>query len=244
MTLKSYVLNFWVFIPLIVYLILFTINPLIEKYLDRKCYRNFIVDIDLWFFSDNVYFILPKIENTLLDIISSIPYLVHFSLPFIYSLFLIRSKVSSDDILRIALSFGLVNMIGILIQYIIPTPPPWMTLMENKIPEANFFRVDNFLKIKLFKTIYSQSKLTCGAFPSLHTAWPSIILFGNVLWTSRWICVTHVFLIAFSAVYSMHHYIIDVISGILLAFISCNISNSVLLKKLNTDDFINSKIDF
>ena len=227
MTIKTYILNFWVFIPLIVYLILFTINPLIEHCLDRKCTRNFIVDIDLWLFSDNIYLLFSKIENTLLDIISSIPYLIHFTLPFIYSIFLIRSKIPCEDILRIAFSFGFTNMIGVLIQYIIPTPPPWMILMEKKIPEANFFRVDNFFKIKIFKTIYSHSKLTCGAFPSLHTSWPSVILFGNVLWASRWICISHVFLIAFSAIYSMHHYIIDVLSGILLAYISSTISNHI-----------------
>ncbi|RNA12195.1 Inositol phosphorylceramide synthase catalytic subunit AUR1 [Brachionus plicatilis] len=234
---KILLLNYWVFIPILVYLILFFVNPLVQKLLHAKCSPNLIVDVDLWLFQNNIYFILSKVQNPVLDIISSIPYLFHFPLPLIYAIFLIRSKANIEDILRITLAYGLVNMIGVIIQYMVPTPPPWMVLMENKIPEANFHRVDNFLGIKIFKTIYSFSKLVCGAFPSLHTAWPSIILFGEVLWIGRWFCVLHVCLIAFSAVYSMHHYIIDVLTGILLAYISCKIANIVNFEKMDTRDY-------
>ncbi|RNA12205.1 Inositol phosphorylceramide synthase catalytic subunit AUR1 [Brachionus plicatilis] len=175
---------------------------------------------------------VKNLQNPVLDIISSIPYLFHFPLPFIYAIFLIRSKANIEDILRITLAYGLVNMIGVIIQYMVPTPPPWMVLMENKIPEANFYRVDNFLGIKIFKTIYSFSKLVCGAFPSLHTAWPSIILFGKNFWIGRRFCVLHVCLIAFSAVYSMHHYIIDVLSGIFLSFILSKFTNYFYFEKI------------
>ncbi|CAF0953499.1 unnamed protein product [Brachionus calyciflorus] len=119
-------------------------------------------------------------------------------------------------------------MLGVLIQYIIPTPPPWMLLMDEKIQEANFYRVDVLLHFKLFKSIYSQSKLVCGAFPSLHTAWPSIIFFGGQYWIGKWFCLGHVCLIAFAALYSMHHYLIDILFGILLAFISCEIGKKII----------------
>ena len=225
-------LNLWFLIPIIVYLVLFTINPIIEGWLNRKCSRNFIVDFDLWMFSDNIHLLFSNIQHIYLYIFLSIPYLIHFPLPFLYGFFLIKSRVSREEVSRIVFSFGLTNMIGVILQYIIPTPPPWMILMKEQIPEANFYKVDDFFKIKIFKTIYSHSKLICGAFPSLHTSWPSVILFSNFFWISRWKCILHVFFVSFAAIYSIHHYLSDVLMGILLSYISCKISKHLKFKKI------------
>ncbi|CAF0978084.1 unnamed protein product [Brachionus calyciflorus] len=220
----KFIKNSWSLIPLIIYIILFLFNPIVQKYAPIKCEQNVITFLDLWLFKDNLYTFLSNIQNSFLDVITAIPYLFHFTLPFIYIIYLIRSKKSDESILRFLLTFGLTNMFGVLIQYCFPTPPPWMLLMDKSIPEANFFRVDTLIGFKLFKSLYAQSKLVCGAFPSLHTAWPSVIYFSGNYWIGRWFCFAHVCLIAFSAVYSMHHYLIDVVFGILLAFLSNELS--------------------
>ena len=228
---KLFFQNYWFLVPICIYVVLFISNPLIEKVLKFECKRNTIVQLDLWLFENNVYYLLSIIQNCFFDFLAAFPYLFHFILPFIYLIYMIQSKQSVETILRFIFSFGITNVIGVLIQIIFPTPPPWMLLMQTKIPEANFYRVDMYIGFGLFKTIYAQSKIVCGAFPSLHVAWPSVILFNGQHWIGRWFCIAHVCLISFGAVYSMHHYLIDIVFGMLLAFVSCKIGKTITLEK-------------
>ena len=219
--------------PTVYYLIMFCLYSDIENYFDLKCQiPNIIMDIDNFFFGEKIYDFLLLMEHWSLDIFTAITYLAHFSLPFFFTFYLLCYKKENSSFLKFILAFGLVNFFGVLIQYLIPTPPPWMYLKGAEIisPEANFARVDSLLYINLFKNIYSKNTLVCGAFPSLHTAWPTIILFIRP-WFNRNFCKFHVIAICFSAVYSGHHYIIDVLFGFILAAFFAKISSFLIDKR-------------
>jgi membrane-associated phospholipid phosphatase len=208
-----------VFSPIAFYLFLFFLNPYIKKFIKDTCEPNFIVKLDLVFFI-GAYQLVDYIQNPIFDLISAIPYVVHYTLPFLYSGYLLFLKKDFRLLFKYILSLGLVCSIGVLTQYILPTPPPWMITTKQLPPEAYFYRVDDLLDIKFFKFLYSKSPLVCGAFPSLHAAWPALILF-NKPWISLWFSWLHVGLIGFAAIYSFHHYVIDVLAGFLLAWFGC-----------------------
>ena len=212
--------KFAIFLPLLLYIFMFFWHRELQSYLglESKCEHNFIVDLDYLIFGKKTYYFFVYIQHWTLDLLSSMSYLMHFTLPFLYSIYLLAYKKHCSGFLRFILAFGTVNFLGVLIQKVVPTPPPWMLAELKGPPEANFARVDSILNTTLFKCIYSNSPLICGSFPSLHTAWPTIILFSNAKpWFSRNFSRFHVALIAFSAVYSGHHFIIDVIFGFLFA---------------------------
>lgn len=82
--------------------------------------------------------------------------------------------------------------------------------------EAGFKRFDKLLGVSIFHSIYSKSTVTFGAFPSLHVAIPTVILLSHP-WGGHKIGLIHVVWISLAALYSTHHYFIDVLGGVLLA---------------------------
>jgi inositol phosphorylceramide synthase catalytic subunit len=129
--------------------------------------------------------------------------------------------------MKYVFSFGILCFVSVGVQYLIPTPPPWMLAEPQLPPEAFFYRVDSLIGFKLFNSIYSKSPLVCGAFPSLHCAWPVLILCIKP-WFSKHLCRFHVFAISFAASYSWHHYFIDIIFGLLFGWLSALFGSFVI----------------
>lgn len=102
-------------------------------------------------------------------------------------------------------------------QYNIPVPPPWK-FEPGMLPQARFAKVDEILPIKIFSNTYNHNPLICGAFPSVHVQWAATmamnggahILFGifYTLWTAS------------AAIYSSHHWVSDILGGLLIATFS------------------------
>lgn len=224
----------WLVVPVVVYILLYFLNPFIQSALSidhKNCEINFIVKIDMLLFDFLVYQRIPQIENPILDVMTALPYLLHFTLPFAYSAWLCFGVKKFGKFMQFILGFGLMCASCTILQQALPTPPPWMISTRGLPPEAGFARVDRLLGMQLFRKIYGNCPLSCGAFPSLHAAWPALILFIKS-WVSPYLVVGHVLLICFAAVYSMHHYIIDVVFGIAIAWCFAKLSRHLVLNWL------------
>ena len=251
----------WIILPVLFYILLFLLNPLLKssaqystKGLGQECKLNFIVAADTFLFDRILYRLLPRAEIgtkqpafplrilvAVVDFVAGIPYLLHFTLPFVYSAWLMVKKRESITFYQFLLAFGLTCSVGVLVQYALPTPPPWM-IPPAKVelsssatptfiplpPEGNFCRIDRILGFALFKKLYAQNSLVCGAFPSLHTAWPTVLLFTKP-WIGRWFCWMHVGLIAFAAMWSLHHWVLDIVFGFGIGWICCKASKALIL---------------
>jgi len=125
---------------------------------------------------------------------------------------------------------GMTASIAVTFQFLFPTSPPWFnesavysadgTVVGFAFNEAGFQRIDALLGLPLFREIYSNAPVTHGSFPSLHAAFPFVI-FMNGSWVSHggWkYGLFHCCWIAWAALYSHHHYLVDIIGGISLAF--------------------------
>jgi membrane-associated phospholipid phosphatase len=75
------------------------------------------------------------------------------------------------------------------------------------------------LGIHYFSAFYARNPNVFGAMPSLHVTYPLLVVWYTWDRGWRWRVPTLAFvtLVAFSAVYLVHHYILDVIAGALVA---------------------------
>lgn len=179
---------------------------------------------------------------TWVDVLSGVFYLCWVPLPIFYCIWLfVRGQRRLS--LQLSTAFLFVNLIGFSGYYIYPASPPWYVMEYGFTPilntpgyAAGFINFDNALNVKVFQTIYSGNANVFAAIPSLHSAYCPIALYYacKVKHNSAWILILSVVSIGiwFSAVYSAHHYVIDVLLGILTSILGLAIFDGILLKRV------------
>jgi membrane-associated phospholipid phosphatase len=126
----------------------------------------------------------------------------------------------------LSLGFLVTNLLGWIIWLLYPAAPPWYVdqhglalVADVAANPAGLARLDAFLGVPLAAHFYAKNADVFGAMPSLHvaygvlTAWVVAPLGGGL----RIFTLCFAAAIAFSAVYLRHHYILDVLAGVLLA---------------------------
>jgi inositol phosphorylceramide synthase catalytic subunit len=164
-------------------------------------------------------------STTFLDILSGIFYLCWVPVPLIFAgmMFFKNRRL----FFQFSLTFLLTNFLGFIGYYMYPAAPPWYVanygfdfIAHTPGNTAGLARFDNLLGISIFEGLYSKSSNVFAAMPSLHAAYMLIVVFYSARNGYKWL--TGVFALItlgiwFTAVYSNHHYVIDVIAGILTA---------------------------
>jgi inositol phosphorylceramide synthase catalytic subunit len=162
---------------------------------------------------------------TSLDILSGIFYLCWVPVPLAFAAAMFfRNRTA---FFQFSLTFFLVNLIGFVGYYLYPAAPPWYVsqygfAFHPATPgnTAGLARFDNFFGIPVFKSIYAKSSNVFAAVPSLHAAYMMIVLFYGLKFSLKgWNILFAIVMIGiwFSAVYSGHHYVLDILAGILCA---------------------------
>ncbi|MEJ7685363.1 MAG: phosphatase PAP2 family protein [Segetibacter sp.] len=138
--------------------------------------------------------------------------------------------------MQFALTFLFVNIIGFIIYYVYPAAPPWYIqnygFQFNPHIHGNtagLQRFDNFFHVSIFHALYAQSSNVFAAMPSLHSAYPLITLFygiKNRLGPINILFAVIMLGIWFAAIYTGHHYILDVLAGI-----ACSAAGIFIFKK-------------
>ena len=127
---------------------------------------------------------------------------------------------------QVTWTFFFVNVIGMSTYYWYAASPPWYVALygfghaRTDIPAnlAGCVRFDELIGIPIFHSFYSRSADVHGAIPSLHVSYPLIACYYAFRFGALRV-FTSLFLglMCFSAVYLNHHYIIDVLLGLLYA---------------------------
>lgn len=172
--------------------------------------------------------------NTFFDVSSGIFYLCWVPVPLLFSVFLYFTN--RQQFMYFSLTFLFVNIIGFIIYYIYPAAPPWYVqhygfTFNAHTPgnTAGLHRFDNFFHTGIFDALYSKSSNVFAAMPSLHSAYPLITLYyglKNRLGVINVLFALIMLGIWFAAVYSSHHYVLDVLAGI-----TCAISGIFLFQR-------------
>ena len=166
-------------------------------------------------------------NNKFLDFISGFFYINWMPIPLAFGIYLfIKDKYLFA---QFTIAFLLVNLVGFTIYYIYPAAPPWYVKLYGfdlhiGIPgdRAGLVRFDELIKYPLFEGIYNKNANVLAAMPSLHATYPLIVLYYGIKKRLTWVNIIFVIFtlgIWFSAVYSGHHYIIDVMVGVAVALV-------------------------
>ncbi len=196
----------------------------------------------------NEYFL--ENGSSFLDFITGLFYLSWVPLPLFAALYFYKRDRLHK--LKFGLVFLMTNIIGFCVYYSYPAAPPWYVdiygFIENyDIPgnAAQLLNFDKLINYPLYENMYTKNANVFAAIPSLHAAYP-VVTFYFCLKKRYWGLSSIMFItmigIWFSAVYSFHHYLIDVILGVFCALIAILLfdrisKNSIfdkLLRKYNS----------
>ena len=170
-----------------------------------------------------------------LDVVSGLFYLCWIPVPLLFAVFLFYRDRA--QFLYFSCTFFLVNILGFIVYYAYPAAPPWYVQQHGFAfyphtpgSTAGLGRFDAFFNVNVFKSLYAKSSNVFAAMPSLHSSYPLVVLYFGL--KNRLGLLNVIFAIVmvgiwFSAVYTSHHYILDVLAGI-----ACGLSGIFLFKFL------------
>jgi phosphatidylglycerophosphatase A/membrane-associated phospholipid phosphatase len=163
-----------------------------------------------------------------LDVLCAIPYGTFIFVTLAFATYLYTKEPAALP--RFGWTFLLVNVAGFAVYHLYPAAPPWyfhahgcaVDLGAQASAGPNLLRVDAWMKIPYFGAMYGRSSDVFGSVPSLHVAYPMlVVLFGWRAFgrTARALSLLFLGSMCFSAVYLDHHWILDVLLGLLLSVI-------------------------
>lgn len=148
--------------------------------------------------------------------------------------------------LRFAWAFLLINVLGFIGYYIHPASPPWFyaqqggaavdpaLLGQQMGSEAGLARFDQLIGMPLFHGIYSKNANVFAAVPSLHSTYCLCAFLYALIGRHRWYVTLPLGIlslgICWTAVYTSHHYLIDVLLGVSLCLSFVLLWEKVILR--------------
>jgi membrane-associated phospholipid phosphatase len=163
-----------------------------------------------------------------LDLVCGLAYLFYVA-EYIFLAFVLFTRGWSHRAETFALCFLVVNVMGWITYFAYPAAPPWYVMEHGFGPAradagmsaAAALRFDALVGADVFARIYGRGFTTFGALPSLHAAYPFIAaVLAFRMPELRWARIPAVLffvLICLSAVYLQHHYVIDLVLGVVYA---------------------------
>jgi membrane-associated phospholipid phosphatase len=166
--------------------------------------------------------------HPVLDLVTGAAYAIY--LPWILGVAFILYFRERERTHELAWGFLLCNLIGIAFWLGFAAAPPWYVAqhglgpaLEHVAPSAaGAARFDSLVGTHYFANFYTRSTNVFGAMPSLHVAYPMLAVFATRSRGRTFRAVTSLFvaIVAFAAVYLDHHYVLDVIAGVVVAYLT------------------------
>ena len=165
-------------------------------------------------------------QKKFLDVIAGFCYLMWIPGPIFFGIYLFYTH-RKKEYFDFALSFLLVNILGFIVYYSYPAAPPWYVAVHGfqfdpHTPgnTGGLGRFDAYFGIHLFQGMYAKSSNVFAAMPSLHAAYPTISFIYAIKNKIKGASIFFFILmlgIWFSALYTSHHYVFDILLGIVCA---------------------------
>lgn len=178
--------------------------------------------------------------NRVVDFLAGLFYLCWVPVPIAFGLYLLFAR-RPKPYLHFSLVFLLVNLIGFCGYYIHPAAPPWFVAQFGFEPilgtggsTAGLAAFDDMTGLGIFNALYARNSNVFAAVPSLHSAYTLVAFIYAVRSKAPlgWRIALGVITLGiwFTAVYTSHHYVIDVLLGIATAFLGFALFEFALMK--------------
>jgi membrane-associated phospholipid phosphatase len=170
-----------------------------------------------------------------LDVFFAVPYGSFLGAASFFGVFLYF--VDYPAMRRFTWSFLAMNLAAFVCYRLYPAAPPWyfhahgcaVDLAARASEGPNLARVDAWLGVDYFGGFYARSKNVFGAMPSLHCAYPLLIVLEGwtpfaatkrAKWPLRAAAASYSLWMCAAAVYLDHHWILDVVAGLGFAVVT------------------------
>ena len=161
-------------------------------------------------------------HSTFLDLLAGFCYLCWIPLPLAFAGYLFYKD--KEAFFRFSLTFLLINFLGFIIYYVYPAAPPWYVQQygfgfnpHTPGNTAGLGRFDQFFHASIFTGLYAKSSNVFAAMPSLHASYPLVTFYYGIRTRSGKVNILFGAIMVgiwFAAVYTSHHYVLDVLAGI------------------------------
>ena len=197
-------------LPFLVFLAIYGLNghvPILPRAEDAHCVRLRNVSAfeeTLFGHGRAPHLVVSAASSPALDVLSAIPYLIHYLIPAAYPLYVVvfvrpsttGSRSSTEwcsRIVRFYLLLGWSMWVHYAIWFMLPTAPPWVAanlavyrrldptgrpppLHAQPREGCAFSRLDRLVGVAFFRTIFSGNPIPFASLPSGHVAWPTCVL--------------------------------------------------------------------
>ena len=212
----------------------YLVNPIhiIEPYEIEKAW--FGIQTSAGLITPNEFF--ENYQIAWLDVLSALFYLCWVPVPLMYAIWLFFNDKAL--LAEFTMAFFLVNVLGIIVYYLYPAAPPWYVEtygfelhFDTPGSAAGLLRFDEIMGVSLFSGMYEKNANVFAAIPSLHAAFPVILLYYSVKKRLKYASLLFLIILVgiwFAAVYTRHHYIIDVLLGGAIAVLAIVLFEALL----------------
>lgn len=230
----------------------YTVNPVDVEGVYNAEKDVFGINVNGERLTPNEYFALHTF--TFLDFLAGLFYLCWVPLPVIFGLYL-YFRGETVPYLHFAIVFLFVNLIGFTIYYLHPAAPPWYVSLHGfeAVPGtpgsvAGLGKFDDITGLGIFNGLYARNSNVFAAIPSLHSAYPLIAFVYSLRYRSSlaWRIVLGMVSVGiwFTAVYTSHHYLIDVLGGIGVALFGIAVFEFLIMRIPGMREFIRKYADY
>jgi len=232
--------------PMIIWVLLFTSAKDISLSWQRPIDVNTLYNVEVELGS--VSFIFSKNENVFFDLLAWIPYgIIHYIMPILVGVYL--ALFYKPGYCGVYLFFfGIMNTNAVLTQLLWPTSPPWYYKKNGTNPAdytmhgdpAGLQRIDKLFHVDFYTSTFTSNPLPWGAWPSLHSGFAAYsAIFLTYLYPKY--CpfyFIYVGWIWWATMYLGHHYLFDLLGGLLYAVI-CSLAGIIylMIKKPQHKDY-------
>ena len=152
------------------------------------------------------------------DYLAWLGYLSHFVVTLAFAAFFY--VVNRERFHRLAMLIVTVSVAGFITYFIIPAVPPWLASRQGVLPHTTRteYEVWSHLGLPAVAKVFNGSAQLANpvaALPSLHAAWPLLVLL--FIWPTarrgRWVFLGYLVFMMAVLVYGAEHYVSDILLG-------------------------------
>jgi hypothetical protein len=158
-----------------------------------------------------------------LDRLCAVPYGTFLFATVAFALFLFV-RAPRAAVMRFGWTFFAMSVLGFATYHLYPAAPPWyfhahgcsVDLSTHASEGPNLARVDAWVGASFFGGLYGRSNDVFGSVPSLHVAYPLLIVLEGWRWlrpAGRSGALVFAGWMSAAAVYLDHHWVVDVVLG-------------------------------
>lgn len=234
----------WPATPIFAWLVTFFCARYIPSSHRPNIHVNLLPALESVMYGANISDLQTRFTHPILDVIAWIPYgVLHFAIPFIVAL-LLWVFGPKGSVQYWGRAFGLMNLLGVVTQILLPCAAPCRSSLEGEVDAANdlgyeiihgltpatydmpgspggLMRIDRVFHSSGYTNAFGAAPLVFGAFPSLHSgsAVMEALFLSHFFPHLKPLYWAYTGVLWWATMYLSHHYLIDLTGGACLSVV-------------------------